>query len=432
MNIEYKKLNEIRPYENNPRINDEAVEYVANSIKEFGFKVPIVIDKNGVIVAGHTRYKASIELGLKEVPCIVADDLSDEQIKAFRLADNKVSEKAQWDYEALEREMQDILNIDMSLFDFEDLDTDNVELMFNDEEIVEDEAPETPEEPISQLGEIYQLGNHRLMCGDSTNPEDVNKLMDGQLADMVVTDPPYNVAIGIEDIEEAKIRKRRTDGLSIKNDKMDNNDFYMFLNNVFRNLHNALKAGGAFYVWYASREVINFQSALENNDLLVKQELIWNKNAMVMGRQDYQWKHEPCLYGWKEGAGHYFIDDRTQTTVFEDKGIDYKKMKKEELVKLLDDIFSDKVSTTIINENKPSASDLHPTMKPVKLFARQILNSSRPNEKVLDLFGGSGTTIIACEQTKRKAYVMEYDPHYADVIIKRWENFTGEKAVKIN
>ena len=213
---------------------------------------------------------------------------------------------------------------------------------------------------------------------------------------------------------------------------MSNEDFYIFLNKAFNNIYINLKFGGAFYVWYASREVVNFQNALESNNLSVKQELIWNKNSLVMGRQDYQWKHEPCLYGWKDGAAHYFIDDRTQTTVFEDKKPDIKKMKKEELVKLLEEIYSDKVSTTIINESKPSVSELHPTMKPVKLIARQVKNSSRIGEKVLDLFGGSGTTLITCEQLGRINYTMEYDPKYVDVIIQRWEQFTGKKAVKLN
>ena len=173
-------------------------------------------------------------------------------------------------------------------------------------------------------------------------------------------------------------------------------------------------------------------NSLEENDFQIREELIWNKGRMVFGRQDYQWQHEPCLYGWKDGAAHYFIDDRTQTTVFEDKKPDIKKMKKEELVKLLEEIYSDKVSTTIINESKPSVSELHPTMKPVKLIARQVKNSSRINEKVLDLFGGSGTTLITCEQLNRKCYMMELDPHYVDVIIKRWEEFTGKKAIKLN
>ena len=213
---------------------------------------------------------------------------------------------------------------------------------------------------------------------------------------------------------------------------MSDEEFYNFLSSAFKNIYNCLKPGGAYYIWYASKEVVNFSNALEDNNLPVRQELIWNKNSLVMGRQDYQWKHEPCLYGWKEGAGHYFIDDRTQTTVIEDKKPDIRKLKKEEMIKLLEEIYSDKISTTIINENKPATSELHPTMKPVKLIARQVKNSSRPGEIILDLFGGSGTTLITCEQLGRKCYMMEYDSHYADVIINRWETFTGEKAVKLN
>ena len=259
------------------------------------------------------------------------------------------------------------------------------------------------------------------MCGDSTNEDDVLKLMNSKLADLVVTDPPYNV----DYVGKTK------EALKIKNDAMDSDSFFNFLNNAFKNIYKNIKDGGVFYIWYASREVVNFQTALENNNLMVKQELIWNKNSMVMGRQDYQWKHEPCLYGWKDGATHYFIDDRTQTTVIEDKGIELKKLKKEEMLKLLQDIYSDKISTTIINEDRPSVSDLHPTMKPIKLIARQIKNSSKENELILDLFGGSGSTLITCEQLNRKCYMMEYDPVYVDVIIQRWENFTGKKAVKI-
>lgn len=246
-----------------------------------------------------------------------------------------------------------------------------------------------------------------------------------------MTDPPYNVDIGITDIEDAKRRHRRTDGLTIQNDKMKNDAFKEFLTKAFFAANEVLKSGGVFYIWHADLEGYNFRGACFDIGWKVRQCLIWNKNALVMGRQDYQCKHEPCLYGWKEGAGHYFIDSRKEATVFEDEKQDFKKMKKEELVELLEKIHSDKIETTIINEKKPVSSEIHPTMKPIRLFARQIKNSSKQGEKVLDLFGGSGTTLIACEQLGRQAYLMEYDPHYVDAIIKRWEDFTGEKAVKI-
>lgn len=251
------------------------------------------------------------------------------------------------------------------------------------------------------------------------------------MADLVVTDPPYNVDIGIEDIEEAKIRKRRTDGKSIQNDKMSDQDFKVFLLKAFANIEMILKKGGAFYICFASREHVNFETTLKESGLQVKQELIWAKNSLILGRQDYQWIHEPILYGWKEGAGHYFINDRTQTTVIEDAGHDFDKMKKDEAIQLLKEVFTEQLPTTIIHENKPAKSEMHPTMKPIKLLARFIRNSSKENEIVVDLFGGSGSTLIACEQLNRKCYMMEYDPKYADVIIERWEKFTGQKARKI-
>lgn len=382
MNIVNFKIEDLIPYENNPRINDDAVEYVKNSIKEFGFKVPIIIDKNNVIVAGHTRYKACKELGINEIPCIVADDLTDKQIKAFRLADNKVSEKAQWDLSKLDEELLEIKDFDMADFGFDFFE--------EEQETVEDDfEAELPEEPQSKLGDIYQLGNHRLMCGDSTNENDVNKLVGEQKMDLLITDPPYNVDY------TSKTKK----AMKIKNDKLENNAFHEFLVKAFTNAYNSLKDGGAFYCWYASKEVVNFHTAIEDSGFTVKQELIWNKNLMILGKQDYQWKHEPCLYGWKETSSHAWYSDRKQTT--------------------------------IINWDKPSKSDLHPTMKPIGLFDYQIKNSSKAGDNILDLFGGSGTTIMACEQNNRNAYVMEYDPKYVDVIIKRWEEFTGKKAVLI-
>lgn len=378
-------LKDLKPYENNPRKNDDAVKYVAESIKEFGFKVPIVIDKDNVIVAGHTRYKAAKKLGMTEIPCIIADDLTDEQIKAFRLADNKVAEKAEWDFDLLNTELDDIIDLDMELFGFEDALQDDAE------EAVEDEFEvELPAEPKSKLGDIYQLGDNRLMCGDSTVLEDVEKLMGGVQADMLLTDPPYNVNY------EGKTK----DKLKIKNDKMDNDNFRQFLIDAFSNADMVMKPGAVFYIWHADSEGYNFRGACFDVGWTVRQCLIWNKNSMVMGRQDYQWKHEPCLYGWKEGAGHLWASDRKQTTV--------------------------------INFDKPTRNDMHPTMKPIPLFDYQIKNNTKGGDVVLDLFGGSGTTIMACEQNGRRGYSMEYDPRYVDVIIARWEKFTGEKAVLLN
>lgn len=384
MNIINIKLSGLKPYERNPRNNKEAVDYVANSIREFGFKNPIIVDKNNVIVAGHTRYLACKKLGIKEVPCVIADDLTDEQIKAFRLADNKVAEIATWDLDLLDEELNDLLNFDMSDFGF-DVGLEELEEAQEDEFDID----ELPEEPKAKLGDIYQLGNHRLMCGDSTDEKDVNKLVGEATIDLLITDPPYNV----------DYTGKTEDALKIENDKMENDAFHEFLVNAFTNAYNVIKGGGCFYCWYASKEVVNFHTSLEESGFTVKQELIWNKNSMVMGRQDYQWKHEPCLYGWKETDPHVWYGDRKQTTV--------------------------------IDWNRPTKSDLHPTMKPIGLFDYQIRNSTKQGENVLDLFGGSGTTIMACEQNDRHAYVMEYDPKYVDVIISRWEQFTGKKAIKL-
>lgn len=258
------------------------------------------------------------------------------------------------------------------------------------------------------------------MCGDSTNPEDVDKLMDGTIADLVVTDPPYNVNIS------------NSYGMTIDNDNLQDEQFYDFLNKAFANMYLYLKEGGAFYVWYAGKEHINFETALRANDLTVKQQLIWVKSQFILGRQDYQWQHEPCLYGWKEGTGHYFTYDRTQSTTIEQDKIDYDALTKEEAIKMLKNIYLSDTPSTIIREKKPTVNDLHPTMKPIALLGKLIKNSSEKEEVVLDLFGGSGSTLIACEELNRKCYMMEYDPRYADVIVKRWETMTGKKAVLIN
>lgn len=381
MQVKTVSIDQIKPYENNPRNNDDAVDAVANSIKEFGWQQPIVVDNGGVIIAGHTRYKAAKQLKLKEVPIVVADNLTEEQVNAYRLADNKSGELATWDDDELQEELDKILDIDMTDFGFE------LETELEDEEVIDDDyEEEVPEEPKSKLGQVYQLGRHRLMCGDSTNPDDVKKLMNGVQADLLITDPPYNV--NYEGKQDSK--------MTIKNDHQEAENFYKFLLEAFTNAKDNMKAGAAFYIWYASSEAVNFNRSAVDAGLSVRQELIWAKNQMIIGRQDYQWQHEPCLYGWADGGSHSWYSDRKQTT--------------------------------ILNFDKPQRSDLHPTMKPIPLFDYQIKNSSKSGDNVLDLFGGSGTTLMACEQDGRNAYLMEFDPRYVDVIIDRWEKFTGETA----
>ena len=383
MNIESRLLADIVPYAKNAKKHDNRqINNVAESIKQYGFVQPIVIDRDGVIVIGHCRALAAKKLGMKEVPCVCVDDLTPEQVNALRLVDNK-SNESDWDFDLLADE---IPGLDLSSFDF---DWGLPEIT---EEVIEDEAPEVDEdaEPIAKLGDIWQLGRHRLMCGDSTSIEDVEKLMAGQLADMLLTDPPYNVAY------EGKTKDR----LTIQNDSMDNDSFRQFLRDAFSSADAVMKQGAVFYIWHADSEGYNFRGACFDIGWKVRQCLIWNKNSMVMGRQDYQWKHEPCLYGWKEGASHLWASDRKQTTV-----IDYQ---------------------------RPTKAEIHPTMKPVGLFDYQIKTNTKGGDIVLDLFNGSGTTIMACEQNGRVARCMELDPRYVDACVKRWENFTGEKAVLLN
>lgn len=414
LQIEYKNVEELIPYINNPRKNDEAANYLAGVIERFGFRVPILIDSKNEIIAGHTRLKAAIKLGMDEVPVIMSDDLSDDEIKAFRLVDNAAAEKAEWDFDLLRDELK-LIDMDMIQFGFDE----GITLI--DPDVEEDDFDEElPSEPKAQRGDIYLLGSHRLMCGDSTSFEDVERLMDGAQADLLLTDPPYNVAY----------EGGTDEALTILNDDMSDSAFRQFLRDVFSTADSVLKPGGAFYIWHADSEGYNFRGACRDIGWTVKQCLIWNKNIFVMGRQDYHWKHEPCLYGWKDGAAHYFIDDRTLSTIIEDEN-ELKKMTKSEL---LDYILKmqEVTATTIINELKPQRNGIHPTMKPLKLFERMVRNSSRRGEVVLDLFCGGGTTLMVCEQLKRKCCAMELDPRYVDATVQRWESYTGKKALKIN
>jgi DNA modification methylase len=295
-------------------------------------------------------------------------------------------------------------------------------------------------QPVCQRGDVWQLGNHRLMCGDSTSAEDVDKLMNGETADMWLTDPPYNVNLSdkVEAMNEymKNIGEYKLGGIetAIKNDAMSDEDFVKFLICTFNIASDHLKPGGAFYVWTAQgHNQLQFAYALDSVGLLFRQQIIWKKKEAVLGRQDYQWRHEPCFYGWKEGAGHYFVNLRNQNTVIEDEEeIDLNKMKKEELKDLCKRLLERPHEESVITEGNLQRNHLHPTMKPVRLFGRLVRNSSKPDQIILDTFGGSGTTIIACEQLNRKARLMELDPHYCDVIIARWEKLTGQKAIKLN
>lgn len=354
-----------------------------------------------MVVAGHTRLKAAKKLGLTDIPVIVADDLTDDQIKAFRLVDNKTSEIATWNDELLIQELMDI-KLDMTEFKFEE------PLQPSEDDFDVTEAIESITEPVAKSGQIWRLGNHYLLCGDSTTNA-VERLFEGKKADLYISDPPYNVAV------------ENSQGMTIQNDDMGDSEFREFLTKAFYQVSKVLKPGGAFYVWHADTEGLNFRHALAVNNLTLKQNLIWVKNQFIMGRQDYQWQHEPCLYGWKEGASHYFTQNRKQSSVIDD-ATPLDMLTKEELIDL--------IQTTILRYDKPLKNTDHPTMKPIGLIERLVRNSSRKGQLVFDSFGGSGTTLLACEKLERQCYMVEYDPKYVDVIIDRWQTLTGGKAVK--
>ena len=382
------EIEKLKPYKNNARTHsDEQIEKIAKSMKEFGFINPILVDGNLNVIAGHGRILGAKKLGMKEVPCLFIEDLTEEQKRAYIIADNRLAEDAGWDKELLKIELEDLknMNFDITLTGFE---LEDFDFSMDETKVIEDEFDENvPEEPTSKKGEIYKLGKHFLMCGDSTDINDVEKLMNGVKADMLLTDPPYNV-----DYEGGT-------GLTIQNDNMDDETFREFLRVSFFNANSVMKEGAVFYIWHADSEGYNFRGACHDIGWKVRQCLIWCKNTLVMGRQDYHWKHEPCLYGWKEGASHLWTSDRKQTTVLE--------------------------------FDRPSVSKEHPTMKPVGLFDYLIKNNTKKDDIVLDLFAGSGTSIIACEQNGRIAYSMELDPKYVDVIISRWEKLTGQQAERI-
>ena len=395
--IDMIKLADLVPYIRNAKKHDKTqIDNVAQSIKEFGIVQPIVVDKDNNIIIGHCRALACKKLNIKEVPVVKLEDLTPEEANKLRLLDNKLNESA-WDFDLL---ADDVPELDFSAYD---IDWQLPEIIEEGADVIEDDVPEEVETRC-KLGDIWQLGAHRLICGDSTDITVIDKLMDGAKADLLLTDPPYNVALGQSGghalrPSEAKQLHRRTDGLTIENDSWKNEEeFINFLTSAFNVALSVMRAGACFYIWYADTQSLNFRLACKNAGMQIRENLIWNKSTFALGRQDYQWKHEPCLYGWKDGASHLWASDRKQSTV--------------------------------IDFEKPNKSELHPTMKPIGLIAYQVGNNTHEGDAVLDLFGGSGSTLIACEQLNRKCYMCELDPHYCDVIIQRWENFTGEKAIK--
>lgn len=424
-------VDEVKPNPKNPNQHPpEQIKLLGAIIKRQGWRAPITVStRSGYIVKGHGRLMAAIDSGMEYVPVDYQNYNSDEEEIADLIADNRLAELSEIDNQMLCELFAEIkLNdgFDFSLTGFTEEEYAELLGTLSEEdmlmEVAEDEVPELDEvsDPITYPGDVWELGRHRLVCGDSTKMSTYDALMtDSVHADLIVTDPPYNVNY------EGSAGK-------IMNDNMSSNSFYYFLLDAFKCMEANIKKGGAIYVFHADSEGRNFRNAFEDAGFLMKQCLVWVKNALVLGRQDYQWIHEPCLYGWKDGASHYYINDRSQTTVFDEEPVDFTKMKKEELLQFIQEHLVKKdIPTTVIYENKPKKNDMHPTMKPVKLISRLIVNSSKKKQTVLDPFGGSGSTLIAAELTDRTARIIEMDPRYADVIVRRYIMTTSKRDVKL-
>lgn len=387
---EHIALSKLKANPNNPRVvKDDKFKKLVQSIKDFPQMLeirPIVVNEDMIVLGGNMRLRACKEAGLKEVPVIKAADLSEEQQREFIIKDNVGY--GEWDWDVIANE-----------WDAEQLQEWGLDIPgFKVEEEAQDDDYEVPDEVKTDivLGDLFEIGPHKLICGDSTQTDTFKALFGEQMADMVVTDPPYNVAIQGGNHGDPD----RKNGKTIANDSMSDEEFYQFLYDFYSALGSYTKAGGVWYVWYASRETINFHKAMKDAGLTPKQDLIWKKSSIVMGRQDYQWIHEPCIYGWKEGAAHGWYSDRKQTTVLE--------------------------------FDRPIRNAEHPTMKPIPLFAYQIGNSSKQGDIVADGFGGSGTTMVACHQMNRRAYLVEFDPKYCQVIIDRMLKLDPSLEIKRN
>ena len=389
--IEVREIASLRPYEHNARIHDaDQLEELCESIKKFGFLRPLLISADGGVLCGHGRMEAAKMAGMTRLPCVLAEHLSDSARRAYILADNRLAEKATWDRAIVSAELIRLRDegFDIRLSGFT---TDDIKLDLPAEPQEDDDFdPEPQENECLEAGSLWQLGNHRLLVGDATVPEDMERLMGGENADLLLTDPPYGVDY------EGKTDDRK----KIQNDDLTGVGFLQFLTMAFGNARRYMRKGAAYYIWHPDGDpALEFRQALRETDMPVRQCLVWVKNSLVLSRQDYHWQHEPCLYGWVPGADHAWHSDRKQSTVME--------------------------------FDRPTKSIEHPTMKPVKLFGYQIGNSTVQGDVVLDPFAGSGTTVIACEQLGRRARCIEKDGRYAAVITRRWETMTGGHAERL-
>mgnify|MGYP002515608397 CR=1 FL=1 len=375
INVVYKRIDELIPYENNPRNNDGAVDAVANSIKEFGFKVPIIIDKNNIIVAGHTRLKASKKLGLTEVPCVVASDLTDEQVKSLRLVDNKTSELSEWDFEKLKEELEGI-TLDMGEFGFEHFTLEDLENVKEDEFDIDAEL-QKPD--FSKKGDIWLLGRHRVICGDSTIKDTFDKVLESKKVNLVVTDAPYFV-----DLDSASGK--------IKNDNLKGNEAYNFLLKAFTNLKDIMREDASIYEFYATSQSRIFYDAFEDAGFKLGASLVWRKDHTPLMRTDWKFNFEPVIFGWRKDGKHRWYGDQKQKACFDFASI----------------------------RNSTTEGWNHPSSKPVPLIAYLIAQSSKPNDLIFDAFLGSASTLIACEQTNRTCYGIELEEKFVDVAVKRY------------
>ena len=435
MQIEKRAVADLKAAEYNPRKDlqpgDAEYEKLKRSIQEFGYVEPVIWNKRtGVVVGGHQRLKVMKDLGYTEVDCVVVD-LDEAKEKALNIALNKIS--GEWDNDLLASLLKDLdgSGYDITLTGFDLAEAQELFGSGSMENVHEDDfdaesALDAVSEPKTKTGDLWLLGQHRLLCGDCTQSEDVSKVLDDKTADIMVTDPPYNVDYG--SAVKGKHESTSRQGSLIANDNLSDDEFYQFLLAFYKAAEKGLKNGAAVYVFHSTKETVNFTKAMENAGLKCAQTLVWYKNHFTLGRQDYQWIHEPILYGWKEGAGHYFIDDRSLPTVNEELRLNLRKMSKVELVELLEKILD--LPSTVIKDNKPSKSPDHPTMKPITLCAKLIYNSSHEGDTVYEPFGGSGSTLIASEQLNRKCCAIELEPKYCDVIVRRYKELCPEVEIK--